>query len=381
MSPRILFVDHTAQLGGAELFLLSLAESFPSGHVLLFEKGPLLERLMDKRISASVLPAPPALQDVRRDRGFLNVIRGLPGLLGHAVQVSRVARDYDVIFANSQKAMLIAGLAGLLARRPVVWYLHDLMTPEHFGAVHLRMAITAANGLVSRVIANSCASRDAFVACGGRADRTNVVYNGIEASPFQSVTDDEVTAIRRELRLPETGVVGIFSRLAEWKGQHVLLAALRGLPNVTAILVGGALFPEDEQYADRLCEDIKRWGLDDQVRFVGFRNDVSALMHVCDAVVHTSTSPEPFGRVIVEAMLAGRPVIATEQGGPAEIISGDTGLLVPASDTAALQNAIHRVIEDRQIASQIARNGRRRAQTVFSVKRMISGIRSEIARV
>ena len=98
-------------------------------------------------------------------------------------------------------------------------------------------------------------------------------------------------------------VIGHFSRLSPWKGQHILLEALVHCPaDVVAILVGDALFGEQD-YVQTLKAQVESLGLQNRVHFLGFRSDIVPLMHACDVVAHTSTAPEPFGRVIAEAML------------------------------------------------------------------------------
>jgi glycosyltransferase involved in cell wall biosynthesis len=367
MSPRVLFVDHTAQLGGAELSMLEIAKALSSSsRVVLFEDGPFRHRLEAAGVPTTVLPAPGQLNGVRRDGSVLAALRSIPGLVQQAARLTSVARDYDVLLANSQKSMLVGALAGRLARRPVIWYCRDLMSADHFGALQRTVAGWAARWLIDRVIANSHATKDALAAIGGRPDQITVVHNGIDAAPFDAVTPDQIDAVRAELRLPERGVVGVFSRLAPWKGQHVLLEAMRKLPDVTALIVGDALFPEDRAYADRLRRTIQDNGLGSRVRMTGFREDVPVLMHACDVIVHTSTAPEPFGRVLAEGMMAERAVIATREGGPAEIIEdGRTGILVSPSDPAGLRSAIRDLIEQPELRDRIATNGMSHALKYF----------------
>jgi len=130
--------------------------------------------------------------------------------------------------------------------------------------------------------------------------------------------------------------------------------------------VGGALFGEDAAEA-RLRQQVTQAGMDDRVRFLGFRSDVPALMGGVDIVVHSSIQPEPFGRVIVEAMLAGTPVIATKAGGALEIVTeGDTGLLVPPGDAAALSQALGRLTADVSLRERLASAALAEARARFS---------------
>jgi len=378
---RPLFLDQSGALGGAELYLLDLARAYRStGHVLLFDDGPFPDRLRTEGLSVEVLPAGRALQAVRKEAGLAAALRGLPALAALVGQVARRARNYDVLFANTQKALLVGGLAGLLARRPVVWNLHDLLTRDHFSALSLRASVWAANGLTSAVIANSHASHAAYRAAGGRPP-ASVVYNGIDSAPYDAVTTADTTALRHRLGLGTAPVVGVFSRLAAWKGQHVLVDALVLLrplverTDLQVVLVGDALFDGDAAYADTLRTTIAAHGLTDRVHFLGFRDDVPTLMRVCDVVAHTSTAPEPFGRVIVEGMLAERPVVATRAGGAPEIITdGRTGRLIPPDDPQALAAALAELLENPEGPRRLARAGAIHARAAFGLPAMIRGI-------
>jgi len=139
--------------------------------------------------------------------------------------------------------------------------------------------------------------------------------------------------------------------------------------------VGDALFEGDHAYATRLRRTVETNGLNDRVHFLGFREDVPALMKACDIIAHTSTTPEPFGRVIVEGMLAERPVIATQAGGALEILTeGKTGYLVPPSDAKALGRALDRLLHAPATASRMVTAAAQEAQHRFSLHAQIEGI-------
>jgi glycosyltransferase involved in cell wall biosynthesis len=379
-TPRILFLDQSGALGGAELYLLDLARAHRStSHVLLLEHGPFFERLREGGVSAEVLPASTAVRSVRKHAGLLDGVRALPGLLRVIRAVARRAADYDLLFANTQKALLIGGLAGRWAGRPVVWNLHDLLTPDHFTAVNRTVAVTAANLLCRHVIANSRASRAAFEEAGGQVP-TTVVYNGIDPAPFDAVSAEQVQTLRHELGLTDQPVVGVFSRLAPWKGQHVLLDALSDLPPSTHLLfVGDALFGGDQAYAASLRRQVAEQHAEQRVHFLGFRDDVPALMVLCDVVAHTSVAPEPFGRVIVEGMLASRPVVAPDTGGALEILhDAHTGALVRPDDPVALGTTLSALLSEPGRAQQMARAGSIHARQTFTPEAMQRGVQAAL---
>ncbi|MGB3681947.1 MAG: glycosyltransferase family 4 protein [Rubrobacteraceae bacterium] len=382
MRPRVLFLDHTGSLGGAELFLLDIArDNLGTSQVVLFADGPFRERLEESGVEVKLFPAPEAVSGISREGGLKRDLLAVPGVLDLARRVAKLARDYEVIYANSQKALFIGALAGKIAGKPVIWHQHDLLTADHFSRGHRRLSVLLSNHLISRVITCSKAAAKALVEGGGHTEAIRVVYNGIDATPFESVTQAEVDELRRELDLEGVPVVGVFSRLAPWKGQDVLLEALPYLPDVHVLLVGEAIFGEQE-YAESLRRRSKDLGVEDRVHFAGFRRDIPQLMCLSDVITHTSVSPEPFGRVIVEGMLARSPVVATRAGGTVEIVDDEvSGILVPPGDPEALAKALSDLLDNPDKARELAEAGRVVALERFSLQGMLDGVAQQLQEV
>ena len=380
---RTLFVDHAGVLGGAELYLLNVVKHMRhNAQVVLFEDGPFMDRLKAEAIPASILDAPDTVMGVERSGGKLQDLKAIPGIFQMVMRLRRLAKKFDVVYANSQKAFIIGALAGKAAMRPVIWNLHDILTADHFSASHRKAAVLLANRFADHVIVNSKATQEAFVACGGRKEKTSIVYNGIDASLFQSVDSQEVKDLRDGLGLTGKTVVGLFSRLTEWKGQHVLLEAVAKLPDVHVLLVGGALFQDDAAYEQHLRDMVVKLGIADRVHFLGFRDDVHRIMNAVDIVVHCSTAPEPFGRVIVEGMLSKKPVIAANAGGAREIVTeGETGFLVTPGDADALAQAIAKLKTDPEEANKMALAGAAEAYQRFAVENIVKQIETQIRKV
>jgi glycosyltransferase involved in cell wall biosynthesis len=239
----------------------------------------------------------------------------------------------------------------------------------------VRAAITLANLRAARVITNSRATAAAFMAAGGHASLVRVVHNGIDPAPFDAVTPGTAADTRAALGVPaDAFVVALFGRFHPWKGQQVLLTALPALPAVHALFVGAPLFGE-EAFESALRAQAAKLGVADRAHFLGFRSDVPELMRASDVVAHASVYPEPFGRVIVEGMLARKPVIATRDGGVGEIVTdGETGILVPPNDAAALTKAIALLRAEPARAAAIAARGAAHARESFSVESMVRGV-------
>ncbi|ACD16378.1 glycosyltransferase family 4 protein [Paraburkholderia phytofirmans] len=381
--PRILAVDQSGVLGGAELSLLEIVKALRSRiEVVLFDDGPFRSALAKAGVAVDVLDAG-ALRHVRKQGGSMPKGQALKGLISLVRATAKRARNADVIYANTQRAMVIGALAGKLARRPVVWHLRDIVSPEHFGGKQLAIIKWCARLGLTHVIANSAASARAFAELTQFDEkRIDVVFNGISAAPFDALRTVPQATLRKRLGLPEDAfLVGSFSRLARWKGQHVLLEAMVLNPQMHAVLVGAPLFGED-QYEIELHAFVAAHNLGGRVHFLGFQHDIAACMCAVDAVVHTSITPEPFGRVIVEGMLAQRPVVAARAGGVLEIIDDyENGVLCTPADAHGLADALAELRSNDELRNRLVRNGYQTALSRFGTATYVEGVERILKRV
>ena len=386
-APRVLFLTHTGQIGGAETCLLEIVPAFAGpafegpafvgpafvGSVLLFQDGALHDRLRALRVSVSLPRSPPDLRAIRRDRGLLRTLPLLGGMAGLVRQIRTSALGYDLIYCNSQKSFVLGALAARPGRAKLLWHLHDILDRSHFARAQIALVVALANRRAAHVVAPSQAVADAFAAAGGRASLVTVVANGVPA-PRVVCGPGGRAALRQGLGLAEGFLFGVFSRLAPWKGQHVALEALALLPDASCIIAGAALFGEDD-YGRALHAQAERLGVASRVRFLGHREDVAMLMQAVDVVVHPSIDPEPFGLTLVEAMLAATPVIASRAGAAAEILDGGrVGILVPPGDVSALAAALARLRAHPEAAARQVAAARLRAQRCYGVERFRAGI-------
>ncbi|MBP0439622.1 glycosyltransferase family 4 protein [Tianweitania sediminis] len=371
---RLLFVNHVSTMSGAEYVLAEVAKGFPGASAFLFEQGPLVSALQASGLQISIARNGSGLNDIRRDRSLLRALPSGGRLLALIMEIARAARRHDVLYANSQKAFLLTALAASIVRRPLIWHLHDILDEAHFGGAQRKLQIALANRLATRVIVPSTACAEAFVQAGGRPDLPTVIPNGIASTTLKRLS-------RAELGLPEGPLVGVFSRLARWKGQHVLLQALKDTSGIGAVFVGSPLFGEDA-YEAELHREVEQLGLSERVIFLGQRNDVLSLMAAIDCVVHPSIYAEPFGLTIVEGMAVGTPVIAADAGAAREILAdGGAGRLVRPGDPQALAQAINAFFAaPGEFAKQTADAAERAAQ-LYTADRMRGSIRAMLASV
>jgi len=364
---KILFLNHSGKPGGAELALLDIASPYRNDHCLvgLFEDGAAHAMLEQRQIPVQIL-ASQSIQ-VRKNSNIFHSLGSIPSLVPLIAKVAKLSRNYDLIYANNQKAFIVGAIASFLSKRPLVYHLHDIISAEHFSLSNRRLIVTLANRFASIVIANSRASQKAFIEAGGSEKITEVVYNGFQPEYYNCHQLDALN-LRQALQLNHQFVVGHFSRLSSWKGQHILIEALKYCSeDVTALFVGDALFGEQD-YVKRLHHQVVELGLENRVQFMGFRSDIPQLMTACNLIAHTSTAPEPFGRVIAEAMMCGRPVIASQAGGAVELVRhGETGWLCLPNEPRKLADIIMICRNHPEQSSIIAQQAQKEASHRFHI--------------
>lgn len=355
---RVVYIDHTARLSGAELALWRLIHALGDtveAHVILGEDGPLVPRLRDAGASVEVVPLGTRARDLAREHVTLTRLPAA-GALGAARWSARLlgrlrALRPDLVHTYSLKSGVAVACAARVARVPVVWHVNDRVADDYLPAPAVRLVRRLLGLLPAAVIANSETTRATL----GSLRRPIVRVIGCVVTPSPSAHDPS-EPMRR---------VGIVGRLAPWKGQDVFLEAFsRAFPDggMTAAIVGAPLFGEDA-YERSLHELAARLGIGRRVEFRGFRDDVDAELARLGALVHASVIPEPFGQVVVEGMAAGVPVIASASGGPEELVTdGIDGLLVPVRDADALADALRRLETDPELRIRLAEGGRRRAR-------------------
>jgi glycosyltransferase involved in cell wall biosynthesis len=381
--PRVLFVNHTSKISGAEFVLLDVVRSWAGASAFLFEHGPLEDELRARGLVIVSSRFGTGLSEVRRDKSLWAAAPLAGKLAAIAAEIAVAARRHDLVYANSQKAFVLAAFACAIARRPLIWHLHDIIDASHFGAAQRKLQIALANHLTTRVVVPSQAGAAAFVGAGGRSELVKVVPNGVDLAGQDGMPGEPGTHgdLRRQLGLPEGPLVGVFSRLAAWKGQHVVLRALEGVPTVQCLIVGDSLFGEQD-YGRHLKEMAERPSLRGRVHFLGHRSDVPTLMRAVDLVIHPSVDPEPFGRTLVEAMLTKVPLIASDAGAASDILEGGrAGTLVKPNDPEALAAAITTILKRPQDLSDQLAYAAERAQTKYGVGQMLAAMTQVICQV
>ncbi len=244
-------------------------------------------------------------------------------------------------------------------------YTENLPFKRSYNSVMARGRIVIA---ASHYIAGLIAERH-----GVPSDRIRIIPRGVDPAVFDPdiVNGGRIARLADTWRLPDGAqVVMLPGRLTSWKGHSVLLDAVSQLDrsDVVCVLVGA--HQGRHHYAEVLARQAERLGIADRVRMVGQCDDMPAAMRLADVVVHASTQPEAFGRVVIEAQAMARPVIASDLGGPVETVRhGETGWRVKPNDPRALAAAIAQALDmDPEEREALGRRARASVPTVRAMQ-------------
>jgi glycosyltransferase involved in cell wall biosynthesis len=377
---RVLYVNQTAQLSGAERSLLTLLEGIRGELDVLAAcpEGELAEALRELGLTPSTIPG----TDASFRMHPLHTTRALAEIARSALALRRLVRrlEPDVVHANTTRAALICLALGARGMPPVVAHIRDWVPPGRASRLVL--------GLVARraaaVVANSRYIAAQFDGLATRAP-VRVLHNPVDLARFDPGTVDRDEA-RRELGLEDGRVaLAVVAQLTPWKGQddaiRVLARLADGGRDVGLLLAGSAKFTAPGTRFDNLAYErelhalVEHLGVGDRVRFLGERSDVPRLLAAADVLLVPSWQ-EAFGRIAIEAMAMGRPVVATEVGGPAEIVGpGVDGLLLPPREPELWARELEPLVGDAGLRGRMGAEGRRRAGESFGVRSHVASLR------
>jgi L-malate glycosyltransferase len=379
---RILFVNHTAVVSGAERSLLDLlvALAREEDTQLLLATPPGALQLLAERQGI-------ATTQIRGTAGSLRLHplhtpRALLEMALAASQVRRAAKRHraEIVHANSIRAGIVLALAGGHAAAKIV-HVRDCLPPGRLSSATLRLIAARA----AAVIANSRYTADAVRAAAPRA-RLHVVYNAVDLVRFDPRRIDRGAAPARLGELGARPLLGVVAQITPWKGQDTAIEALGLLRedgvDARLLLVGAAKFVaaatrfDNEDYVASLRTLVERAGLGERVSWLGERDDVAEIVRALDVLLLPSWE-EPFGRAAIEAMALEVPVVVTSVGGPAEIVTdGREGYLAEPRRPRAWADAVGRVLQREDRGAAIGRAGRERVERKFTIGQHVDAIRA-----
>lgn len=377
MSPiRVLRVITRLNVGGPAINAILLSSALDDGAEFRStlvagttapREGDMLELARARSVEPLVLPA------LGRE------ISPLDDLVALARVVQLVRRlQPDVVHTHMAKAGTVGRLAARICGVPLIVHTyHGHVFHSYFGKARTRLFLTIERALAlgtDRIIVVGDGQRDE-IASYGVAPRRKLesIRLGLELTPFLQAEAARGT-LRAELGIDAaTPLVGIVARLVPIKAHEVFLDAAatvrHKLPDARFVIVG------DGERRAELERRVQRLGLTDSVEFLGWRRDMREVYADLDVVALTSRN-EGSPVALIEALACARPVVATRVGGvPEVVLDGETGLLVPAQASAALAEAIVRLLRDRPLAERLGAAGRRHVYPRYDSTRLVDDMR------
>ena len=221
--------------------------------------------------------------------------------------------------------------------------------------------------------------------------RKNVItiYNGIDLDDFVKRIKKDAESVRNEFGVYDSApLIGMVGNFREWKGQRIVVESLAIIkdkyPEAVCLLVGDVATTSaaDIKYFQEIKKEIGIRNLDKNIIITGYRSDVPDLMNACDIIIHASVEPEPFGRVVIEAMLLKKPVIATRHGGPTEIIDdGVSGYLISPGDPGILAEKMDFLLQHPETGNKLGENAFCRVAEKFSMDKFSRSINALYANI
>jgi len=302
----------------------------------------------------------------------------MPGLgrrmLWGSWKLLQLIRQENVALVHSNTSAVLPGAyAAALTGRPHIWHVHEIIerpqSVRRFLAYHF-------NHYADWVVAISNAVRDQIRVDAESVDAHLVtIPDAVDVVKFNPSVDG--SALRRAWHVaPKDVLFGVVGRVHRWKGQDVFIEAAaevaKQIPEAKFVVVGDAVLGE-EAILPPLRQQVRTLGLAERFIWAGYQEKVSQVMAALDVLLLPSTSPEPFGVVLLEAMSTGRPVIAAAHGGPLEIVVADqTGLFAQPRSAAHLAQAMIRLARDPAFRQKLGEGGRQRALAHYSYPAHVS---------
>lgn len=356
---NILYLSHTAEIGGAEVSLLLLLKNLNKQcfHpiVVLPRSGPLQDRLASSGIETVTMPLEKI--DTRNPLPYLCTVYRLTKLM-RQLSIGLVHCNMDIC---NQYAIIAAKLNGL----PLICHTRNILRKRAFRRMFL--------GWADVLIANSRAVADSYAQYIRKDHRVEIIPNGVDTVQFRP---DRGCDSRSRFNIGDDEfVIGQIAQITRNKGQDVFIRALAHVvqiyPNVRALIVGDTVIDNSWWFLKELEKLLRELGLSNKVVFTGFVEDIVDLYRALDLVV-VASQVEAFGRTAIEAMAMAKPVVATDSGGLSEIVvEGRTGLLVPYGNPEALADAILRLMGDPRLATEFGIHGRRRVEELFPAEKNV----------
>ncbi len=361
---RILITHPANDLYGASKIILQVVDLLlPNGYEVVFVL-PYMGELSDELVKRGV--------DVRIfNLGVLrNKYNNIPGLfnrffkiLGATRKLTKIIKEENIDLVYTNTSLVFApGIAAKLTRRPHILHIHEILRLNSIFSKVLKKSVNAVTDhciVVSKSVLNGW--KDVL-----QKDKLHLIYNGINTIPSSSNKDSVDLPFKKPNR-----IITSISRIIPYKGHGYFIDVANECllidPTLKFMIVGEP-FLGYEDYLQSLKNKVLDYGLESSIVFVGHRNDIDRVFEQTTLLYHSAIGPDPLPTVILESMIASVPVAANNLGGPTEMVSEDTGVLVPYNDSKKAAEIILNFVQDKDRLNRASANGPKRVNSIFSTE-------------
>lgn len=371
----ILFIHQSAELYGSDktmLYFLSELDKtqyFPV--IVLPFDGPLKTELEKNNIKVVIAPVLKLYRKMFTPKNLLKFFREYKQGVNALDELNK-EHNFQLVYSHT-----LAALIGIMfaKKRKIkhLWHVQEIIAkPKAFNLAFKKILSMKSN---HKVVYDSIATMNFWIKGNKElAAKSEAVWNGIETSNIPTFSENQIAEVRKDFfrsNNDET-VIALVGRINSWKGQQLLLSAFNILaktdPGIKLVYLGSAP-PNQEIFEIDLKNKVKEFGLEERVVIIPFQNEITKFWNSIDIAVVPSTEPEPFGMVVIEAMLAKKPVVASNHGGPTEIVLDNaTGYLFEPNNHQSLAEALQKLVQDKEKRKVFGENGYERVFDKFSLK-------------
>lgn len=374
---NILFIHQSAELYGSDKTLLLLLKHIDKSKVnpivILPFEGPLKVELENDKIKVVIAPVLKLYRKMFTPKNIFQFFKDIKKGFNTIDDLNN-QYNFDLIYSNT-----LAVLLGIFYAKKSgikhLWHVHEIIeSPKIFTKIFCKMLSLNSN---SKIVYNSIATMKFWDVSKKISSKSEVVWNGLEVNQ-KNVSKEEQEHVRKIIFKSNSSeiIIALVGRISRWKGQKLLLntfnEVLKTHQNIKLAFIGSTP-PNQEFFLHELQKNIKELDISDNVIHIPFTKEIAKIWQCIDIAVVPSIEPEPFGLVAVEAMLAKKPVIASNHGGLTEIIiNNETGFLVEPNNENQLAETIITLIENPKLRQEFGEKGYKRAIENFSISNYVS---------
>lgn len=375
----ILIIHQSAELYGSDktmlYFLSELDKTKYLPIIVLPFDGPLKTELEKNNIKVVIAPVLKIYRKIFTPKNIFKFIREYyQGI--KALNALNKEYKFDLVYTHT-----LAALIGILfaKKRKIkhLWHVQEIIAKPKILNFLFKKILSL--DCTHKVIYDSKATMNFWAENNPKlTKKSETVWNGIETKNIKSFTNIELNEVRENFFFSskEEIVISLVGRINNWKGQQLLLKSFNQLVskyNTIKLVYLGSAPLNQEIFEIELKNQILEFGLEDKVVLIPFQKEIEKFWNAIDIAVVPSTEPEPFGMVVIEAMLAKKPVVASNHGGPTEIvIHNETGLLFEPNNHNSMSDALEKLIKEEQLRKTYGINGFNRVNTDFSLENHVN---------